>query len=108
MDTLSERIQSRADKMEENGADVSEAESFLAEAQLELEAATADLSEIQVVVDADVTLTASSTPATVFADVRALLTSAREHTRNAYEALKNAVQSLRKIAVDVKTDTENE
>lgn len=109
MDTLADRIQSRADKMEDGGADVSEAEGFLATVHAELDAASADLLLIEAEAETDVVLNASSTPATVFEGVRSLLTSVREHLRNAHTALKNAVQSLRaQLSADVDADTESD
>ena len=107
MDKLADRIQSRADKMEEGGADVSEAEGFLAEAHAELDAASADLLLIQIEAEADVVLNASSTPATVFENVHTLVKSVREHLRGAHQALKNAVQSLRtQVSADVEVGTD--
>lgn len=106
-ETLADRIQSRADKMKEDGIDVSEAEGYLADADVALEAAAADLASIRDMADADVDVTDETTPATVFGEVRELLQSAREHLREAHQALKNAVQSLRaQISADAEADAD--
>jgi len=108
METLKERVQARADKMEANGADVTEAEIFLVTAQVEIDAASADLAFIQVTIDADTEITASTTPATAFEEVRDLLKSSREHIRNAFKALKDAVQSLQGVRVEAEVETESD
>ncbi len=104
MERLIERIESRADKLDENGVDTTSARDELEKARDELAAAESDLATIR---DYSVSILASRNMAAVsnaLSPVRETLRSAREHLRNAHEFIKSAVEKLKEAARTARDD----
>ncbi len=86
------RLNTRIEKLEATGADVSQAKQSLASAGVALEAARDDLDDID---DAVATVVGSPDPKTEWQGVRAKFISAREHVRTAHSELRATVAHLK-------------
>ena len=88
------RLNTRIEKLEATGADVSQAKQSLQSADIALEAARDDLDDID---DAVAAVVGSPDPKTEWQGVRAKFVSAREHVRTAHTELRNTVAHLKNI-----------
>lgn len=103
------RIQSRSDKLAGEGKDISTVTTAITTAKGELTAAKLDIAGIKTVASTTITITGSTTPATVFGPVRDLIQSAQKHLRAAHQAIMDAVKALKKLHTPVTaTTTESE
>lgn len=104
---LISRIQSRTDKLAAEGKDVSAVTVSVTTATNEINAAKLDLASIKTVIPVSITVSASTTPATVFGPVRDLIKSAQTHIKAAHHAVRDAVQALKQLKTP-RTETNSE
>lgn len=96
-----ERLTAFAERLEANGVDATEGRAHLRAASAELDLAQADLDEFRAEAGANASLEAGATPQVLkdrYHQARALMKSAREHIRKAFDEIRAAVRSLRAAA----------
>ncbi|MFQ5541046.1 MAG: hypothetical protein ACE5F4_02270, partial [Candidatus Paceibacteria bacterium] len=107
-----ERLEARADILDEAGADTSAARELLEEARVELDVTLLDLELISNEVGAVITDDAELSPEllrTEFAKIREAIQSAKENIRSAFALIRDAFAALREAAAGIRDiDDDNE
>lgn len=99
---LGDRIDTRLEKLEEKGVDVSKARALLADADLEIESAESDLLSIR---EAIKSVLDGDNPKDLFRDVRTLLKEAQSSVRGAHKALVEAIRAVKASNKTGETET---
>lgn len=94
---IASRIDSRIEKIEDAGVDMSTQVELLADAELQIDDAETQILEAEVALEA---MLASDTPKEAFEDLKAELEEARNALREAKQALIDVVQSIRKELIE--------
>lgn len=92
MKKLAERVQSRIDKEEEKGTDITEADQYLDLADEAIANAESALIGLKELLD---TLPAAEEPGAMTDDIRTAIQEVKEHLQTAHEALRNAIAALK-------------
>jgi uncharacterized protein YukE len=99
------RLQSRMNKLSEQGWDTSEAQSYLDTARRSLTQAEENMSDIDTVVAGVV---GASNPREAWQELKAIYVETRELIRSAHADMKTAILSLKNPAVEDETSSEGE
>lgn len=111
LENIAERIDSRIEKLEDDGMDMSTQAELLLDAEVEIEEAEAEIAEARVELEV---MLSSDTPREALEDVRVALSEAKQALREAKQALVETVQSIKRaiseaeIEVEVEAETEAE
>lgn len=104
MQNIIDRINTRIAKLQDRGVDTSEAESHMNDAQDAVDAAKAQLENIDTVVSEAVT---AEDPRTAWQNAKTEFLAIKENIKSAHASLRLAVSALKAAVVEVQNDTDD-
>ena len=105
LENIAERIDSRIEKLEDDGMDMDAQTELLLGAEIQIDEAEAEIAEARVELEV---MLSSDTPREALEDVRTALSEAKQALREAKQALVETVQSIRMAMSEAEVEVEAE